>query len=47
MDDDRTDTHRRHEDDVVGKGLLQARVNHGIATVLHDDGPALEPSDPR
>ena len=47
MDDDGTDTHRRHEDDVVGKCLLQARVNHGIATVLHDDGPALEPSDPR
>ena len=45
--DDDLDPGVAQEDDVLGERVAQRVVGHRVAAVLDDDGPAVEPLEPR
>ena len=46
VDDDRAQTGRSQEDDVLREGPLELVVDHGMAAVLENDDGAGEPAEP-
>ena len=47
MNDDGPQPRIAQEGDVLGEGLLQCRVGHRVAAVLHDDERVLVALEPR